>query len=181
MVLSWIEDVTSEYFRKTGHLVFNNISYFALSPGKKQPAWQEFDVLAIKNKKAKIVSCKRGLGPEEYDKQAKMLLFHRESMLSRPDLEIYRPLFVDSPSVVLVIEYPRPEHVGRITRMGVEVLPVRQLLRDFVDLLYKDLKEHHMNEGKEENYATRLIKSLLHWETVKIANARTVASTKSST
>ena len=168
MVLSWIEDVTSEYFRKTGHLIFNNISYFAVSPKKKVPSWQEFDVLVIKEKKAKIISCKRGLTPDDYDKQAEFLNYHRKNLLNNEDLSKYRCLFSGSPELILVIEYPRPKHVQRIEAKEIKVLPFDKLLKDFIKVLYEELKKNNWKEGKEPNYSTRLIKGLLKKGIIKI-------------
>jgi hypothetical protein len=168
MVLSWIEDSVSEYYRKTEHLVFNNVAYFATTPGKKQPAWQEFDILAVKQGKAKIVSCKRGLGPEDYDRQAKLLSFHGENLVKDPQLKIYKPLFSGSPELVLVIEYPRPKHKKRIEKTEIVVRPLDDLLREYINLLKGELEEHGGNEGKEENYATRLLKGLLKKEIIDV-------------
>lgn len=172
MPLSWIEDVVSEYYSKTNHLVFNNVTYFDTTPGKKQPAWQEFDILTIKDGKATIISCKRGLTPKDYDKQARMLLFHRKNLLEHQDLEKYRKLFSEPPELILFIEYPREEHVERIEKEGIRVKSLIDMLRDYMNLLKAELDKSNQNEGKENNYATRLLKGLLKHEIIEVKESK---------
>ena len=167
MTLSWIEDIASEYYRKIGYFVFNNVSYFETTPGKQMPGWQEMDILAIKNWKVKIISCKRGLRPSGYDREAQRLQFHGKQLLEKPQLEKYQRIFSGQPELILLIEYPRPEHVDRISKLGINVQPLDDLLLNYLKLLKKELEERK-SEGREMNYATRLLKGLLRKKLISI-------------
>jgi hypothetical protein len=159
--------VVSEYYKKKGYLTFSNISYKAITPGKKQVGWQEFDLLAVKDGKGKIISCKRGLRPAEYDRQAELLSFHKQSLMKNPQLKRYRSLIKGEPELLLIIEYPRPRHIERMKGKGLVTKPLDDILRDFVKMLEKELAESGGKEGKENNYATRLLKGLLSKKIIK--------------
>jgi hypothetical protein len=112
------------------------------------------------HREMKIVSCKRGLRPSGYDKEANSLIFHKENLIENPDLSIYRELFSNTPKLILLIEYPRKEHAERINKQGVIVQPLDDLLKEYLRLIKKEVIDRG-NEGKENNYATRLLKGLL--------------------
>jgi hypothetical protein len=57
--------------------------------------------------------------------------------------------------------------LNRIKGEGIVTKPLEDILRDFVKMLEKELEESGGKEGKENNYATRLLKGLISKRIIK--------------
>lgn len=161
MARSWIENVVGEYYRKLGYFVIENFTYFSQTPDKRIPGWQEIDVLATKVDELKIVSCKRGLTPSGYRRLPMYFKMHVNALGKSP----YSWLLQKSKGRienVLVIEYPRKEHVKMIERK-VKVVPLKQILLEYVFLLERELTANGGREGMESNFVTRTVKALIEY------------------
>lgn len=157
MAKSWIENVVSEYYRKLGFLVLENISYFQKAKGKKNPGWQEIDVVVVSENETKLLSCKRGMSPHEYEEVTDYFDMHVEYLKkSKFSWAINRPKV----EKVLIIEYPRPEHTKLLVEKGIVIIKLSDLLYAYVRLLKDELNEER-KEGLEPNFVTRTIKGLL--------------------
>ncbi|MHA1713433.1 MAG: hypothetical protein ACTSW4_05280 [Candidatus Ranarchaeia archaeon] len=159
MVISYVEDIVSEFYRLQGYLITRDRAYKPDTPrqGKKQTGWKDIDVLAYNEDEVLIIECKSFTGDRSSDKMVDSLLKSFED--AQQEVKTI-PLLQEKPiRRLLVVDYPILKTNDRLKEQGVEIHLLKDIMTDFIRKLEGRIKDNRL--GREHHPTTRLILFLL--------------------
>lgn len=160
MTISYVEDITSEFYRLKGYFISKDIPYQIPKKvsGKKVSGWKDIDVLAINDKEVLIIECKAFLGYEKSDKVTQDLLqrFKYAEKAVKNNIQLAKNKRIRK---ILVVDSSIKKVENELKKKGITVHSLEDIMKEFLDILRKRLKTGRV--GKEQHPITRTLIFLL--------------------
>ncbi len=160
MVVSYVEEIVSEYYRLKGYFISKDWKYRVPKEvtGKKVSGWKDIDVLAITDKEVLIIECKAFTGYRSSRETTKKL----SEDFKQAERAIKNARLVGNKSIkkILVVDSSIKKVERNLKKRGIEVYLLEELMRNFLKLLRKvtTMQEHPM---------TRTLKYLVEHEFIQ--------------
>jgi len=157
MPISYVEDITAEFYRLKGYFILKDFAYQVPKEitGKKVKGWKDIDVLALSESEVLIIECKAFTGYKKSDEMIKMLMEdfqYAESEIKKLPLVKNKRL-----RKVLVVDYSVKKVEKELQSKGIEIFLLENLMKDFI----VTLKERIKSGCKEEHPMTRTLVFLI--------------------
>ena len=153
MVLSYMEEIISKFYKKMGYTVSHHVIYKV--PKAVPEALKDIDILAISKKEAIIIGCRPYTGHVEGTDMTKAII--QDFNFSEQSIKDI-PMIMNKKIIkTLVIEEPIKKVDTELEKNGIKVYTLQDLMMDFLILLLK----RHMGK-RLESRANDMIRNLIY-------------------
>ena len=158
--MSYVEHIVGEYYKKLGYFISSRVKYFSRKWG-----WKDIDLLAVNENEVLIIECKGGA--KNHSEMAKKIIEDIVEINKYIDEKMPLAKGKKRRNLLVVAFTLSPKTVEHeLHSRGVDVLYLQNVIKNFLKLLEKEMKESK-KIGKEEDFVTRTLKQLIIYKWIK--------------